>query len=254
MRRLLALLIVGSPALALAQPAPPPSAPPPPPGDGTGQPPYDPNAGSPPPYSQPPPSSGPYGGPNYGPGQNTQPYGAQPYPQQQMQPQPTTLRSGMTFEASLGVGWMRITDNDSDDSLTSDLGAGIGLGVGGWVSPQLAITGRISGTSTTFDEFSSGGESIRYNQYFVGGAVQYWVDDHFWFGGGAGIAVLAASFMGESDSINGFGFQGRAGYSFSTGSENTFNVQLELTPGFYSEDNGGGTVTGVGIMVGYQHL
>jgi len=241
MRSLLPLLILGCPALALAQPSEPP---PPPPGDGTGQP-----AGTPPPYNPGTPA-GPYagptnGGPAYGPGQNTAPYGQQPQPY--MQQEAPNLKSGMTFELNLGIGWIRAA-NDSD-SETSDLGiGGLNLGVGGWVNPKLAISGRIAGVT-----YSEDGASL--TQGFLGVSAQYWIDDHFWAGGGVGFGIIRVDIDGfGDDSKGGFGLDGRVGYSFMTTSENTFNVSLELTPGFFSENDQSFTYTGIAFLLGYQHL
>ena len=206
--RSLVLLAVLVPASALAQPGSPP--PPPPPGGG-----YAPAPGAP--VYAPPPSG-------------------------------AALRNGMTFEANLGLGWIRAsTDNNSD---TSDLSlAGLSLGVGGWMNDKLAITARIAGVTDS----ESGG---RLTHAFFGPSAQYWVDDHLWLGGGAGLSVLAVSLDNgpDPDAIRGFGLDLRAGYTFSTGTENTFNVSFELNPGFYDQNGTSATFTGIGILAGYQHL
>lgn len=161
--------------------------------------------------------------------------------------QPRPLRNGLTFEANLGVGW--IVAHDAEDDKTSDTGfGGLCLGFGGWVSPQLAITGRLSGV--TISE-----EGARLSHIFVGPSLQYWVDDHIWLGGGVGFSILALDIDGVgSDSTTGFGIDLRAGYTFTTGNENTFNLSFELNPGRYTENNADATFTGVAFMVGYQHL
>jgi hypothetical protein len=162
-------------------------------------------------------------------------------------PPPQSLRNGMTFEANLGLGWIRASANDDSD--TSDLGlGGLSLGLGGWVSPKVAITARIAGVTYSDD----GG---RVTDAFFGPSLQYWVDDHFWFGGGVGLGVLAVSVdnVGD-DSTTGIGFDLRAGYTFTAGSENTFNASFELNPGHFSENGSSATFTGIGILLGYQHL
>ena len=90
----------------------------------------------------------------------------------------------MTFEANLGIGWIHgSTDTASD---TSDLSlGGLDLGLGGWVSPQLAITGRIAGVT---DSVSGG----RITSGVLVGAVQYWPTPNVWVGGGLGVGVLAS--------------------------------------------------------------
>ena len=286
MRTLIGLVVLAVPALSFAQSAPPPGsqpAPPPPPPAGSQQPyqpatgnppynapppaspnngPYDPNAGTgpyapPPPQGPPPqgpPPQGPYGQPQ-GPYGQPGPYGQQPYGQpyqpygpQPYQPPPRPLRGGLTFEANLGVGWIKISDDYNSDTSDAGLG-GICLGIGGWVGKNIAITARLAGVN--FEE-----NDTRYSAIFLGPSLQYWIDDHIWLGGGAGIGVFAASssYGGEDNSISGFGLDLRAGYTFNAGSENTINASVEINPSFFNEDGQSGTATGIALLVGYQHL
>lgn len=277
MRTLLGLVVLGAPALALAQsapPGPPGSEPPPPPQ------PYEPATGNPPYTNPPPPATSPSPGP-YGPGAGTQPYTppppngpppgqpphggpygppppppyGQPYGQPYQQPygQPYTppprpLRGGLTFEANLGVGWIRLAaDNDSD---TSDAGVGgLCLGIGGWVGKNTAITARLAGVNYTEND-------IRFSAIFLGPSVQHWIDKAFWVGGGIGLGIFGASstYSDESDAIGGVGLDLRVGYSFNTQSENTFNVSFEVNPSFLEENGERATATGIALLVGYQHL
>jgi hypothetical protein len=149
----------------------------------------------------------------------------------------------MTFEANLGLGWI------TGDSDTSDLGlGGLSLGLGGWVSPKLAITGRIAGVTLSDN-------GARLSNVFFGPSLQYWIDDHFWLGGGLGVGILALSLdNGDGDSITGLGLDLRIGYTFTVGSENTINASFELNPGHFSENGNSETLTGIGILLGYQHL
>lgn len=282
MRTLLGLVVLGAPALALAQSAPPgpPGSEPPPPQ------PYEPATGNPPYTNAPPPATTPNPGP-YGPGAGTQPYtppppngpppGQQPYggpygqppppqpygqpgpygqpppPYQQPYGQPYTppprpLRGGLTFEANLGVGWIRLAaDNDSD---TSDAGVGgLCLGIGGWVGKNTAITARLAGVNYTEDD-------VRFSAIFLGPSVQHWIDKAFWVGGGIGLGIFGASstYNNDSDAIGGVGLDLRVGYSFNTQSENTFNVSFEVNPSFLEENGVRATATGIALLVGYQHL
>lgn len=225
------------PVSVLAQPAPPPPPPaPPPPTAGEPAPP-------PPPPTAPTPTTAP---PPAGYQTNYYP----PPPQQQpvyTAPSAESLRNGMTFEANIGFGWIHAAnDNDSD---TSDLGlGGLDIGVGGWINPHLAAGARIAGVT-----YSDNG--ARLTSGVLVGALQYWVDDHIWFGGGLGLGVLALSGDNiDGDSVTGLGMDLRAGYTFSTTSENTFNVSVELTPTFLSENNVSARYTSIAFLLGYQHL
>jgi len=172
------------------------------------------------------------------------------------QPSSAALRNGLTFEANLGLGviWASAEGESSDSELA--LG-GLSLGLGGWVSPQLAITARIAGVTYSED---CGDETCMLTSAFFGPVAQYWLNEQAWIGGGAGLAVLRGSTTGSGDSEteNGFGLNLRAGYTFSRGTESTWNVSVEYTPGFYTLDYVFGeydlTVHGFGILFGYQHL
>jgi hypothetical protein len=219
--RSLILLAVLIPAAAIAQPGPPAPQP------------YPPQPYPPQPY---PPQPQPYP-------PQPQPYAQPAYPPAvYQQPQPS-LRNGMTVELNLGFGYAS-TSSDSGESSTSDVVlGGLDLGIGGWIGPNLALTGRIAGITDSENGFTVA-------SVFVGPSLQYWVDNHFWLGGGAGLARFAVFGEGQSIGENGFGLDLRGGYTFSENTENTFNVSLELTPGFFD----GASITGIAVLAGYQHL
>ena len=168
--------------------------------------------------------------------------------------QPVENRHGMTFEANIGVGyiWAEVEGQESDKEIA--LG-GLNLGVGGWLNPRMALTLRAAGVTYTESE---GGIDLRFTTAVLGPHLQYWVDDHFWVGGGAGLGVAAVSVefdgQSESDSETGFGLDLRVGYTFSTTSENTWNVSFELTPSFITIDETDYTFYGAAVLFGYQHL
>ncbi|MCE9578829.1 MAG: hypothetical protein K8W52_37235, partial [Deltaproteobacteria bacterium] len=141
-----------------------------------------------------------------------------------------------------GIGWIHASANGDSDTSPLSLG-GLDLGVGGWASPQLAITGRIAGV--TWSE--NGG---RLTSGALLGAAQYWIDDHLWIGGGLGIGVGVVSGTNTSESHTGFGLEARAGYTFSATTENTFNASIEIMPTFVDDV----TLTSIALLFGYQHL
>ena len=168
--------------------------------------------------------------------------------------QPVENRHGMTFEANIGVGyiWAEVEGQESDKEIA--LG-GLNLGVGGWLNPRMALTLRAAGV--TYSE-SEGGVDLRFTTAVLGPHLQYWVDDHFWVGGGAGLGVAAVSveFDGGSDSESetGFGLDLRVGYTFGTATENTWNISFELTPSFITIEERDYTFYGAAVLFGYQHL
>jgi hypothetical protein len=160
------------------------------------------------------------------------------------------FRQGMTVELNLGAGlvWAR---NEGQDSDTEKALAGLDLGVGGWLNNKMALSGRIAGA--TF----SPQDGVRFTSAFFGPSLQYWTDDHFWLGGGAGVAIAAVHLDGatqQPDPQTGFGLDLRAGYTFATGSENTFNVSFEYNPGFFDIDGRSVQINSFGVLFGYQHL
>jgi hypothetical protein len=177
---------------------------------------------------------------------------------------PFMYHQGVTVELNLGVGFMWSRDNSTGmESQTYTSLGGLDIGIGGWVSPQIAVSGRIAGV--TYSEDIGNGNTLSLTGAFFGPSVQYWVDDHLWFGGGIGLAV--ARVLSSSDSTidtssasqTGFGIDLRAGYTFTSSSKNSFNISVELTPGIFSTtdamgNSSTGTLNGFAILAGYQYL
>jgi hypothetical protein len=173
---------------------------------------------------------------------------------------PWATHTGVVFEANLGIGFAHASSDggsaDSDAAL-----AGADLGIGGWLSPQLALTARIAGVDVKNGDVPSNGTLVH---AFFGPSVQYWINPQMWVGGGAGLSIyrLVGSDCASSGTgggvdpcgISGFGLDLRAGYSFPTTTKNQFNVSFEANPGFYSENGASATITGLALLVGYQYL
>lgn len=179
------------------------------------------------------------------------------------EPRPTEPR-GATFETNLGLGFVNATGNGA----SSRIGPAYQLhaGLGGWVGPRLALTLRAAVSTIAPEPITDGlvmAANVRRTHLFLGPSLQYWIDDHFWLGGGVGMAKY---FMGsDTDGLSGLGVDLRAGYSFANHGTSTLNVSLEVTPGFYKGGGGitnnggtlsehGSTGTGVALLVGYQYL
>jgi hypothetical protein len=171
------------------------------------------------------------------------------------------LHTGVTFEVNLGVGWVNLIKLPSGETqfvATNGGRAGVDLGVGGWLRPKLALTGRAAGVHLTDSESSD-----RCVQYFIGPSLQYWVDDRFWLGGGLGVSTLFAISRSREGSAGptswGVGLDLRAGYAVISGTQSSVNISIEANTGFYSIDKGLGTslfltATGLALLIGYQHL
>ncbi len=172
---------------------------------------------------------------------------AQPVP---TAPEPASYRCRLTFEAGLGLGWVRFAADGVSE--TGDVGiSGPNVGIGGWVTGKLAITGRIAGVSHS-------DRGIRVTSTVIGAAAQYWIDHKLWLGGGAGLGLLVltgSNFDASQDNVTaGLGIDLRAGYAFSQTREHVFNISLEVTPTLLSNNGDRARYTGIGIQFGYQHL
>jgi hypothetical protein len=167
---------------------------------------------------------------------------AQPAPGYAPPPPPTgPERTGFTAELSLGLGYMSVAP-DGYDSVTKSGLSGLNVGLGGWISPKTAVTVRIAGTSFTEND-------VQYIAGLLGITAQQMVTENAWVGGGLGIGVLTTD-QDNSEGERGLGLDLRAGYNFYQSRKNAFNVQVEVTPGFFDD----GRVTGLGLQVGWQHL
>ncbi len=175
---------------------------------------------------------------------------------------PWATHQGVTVEANIGVGFAHLTNSNSSETLDTDAAlAGLDVGVGGWLNPQLALTGRIAGVD--IKDSSTTNLMGHVVLAWVGPSLQYWPDPHFWLGGGVGFAtyrLVGNDQCGANNNtcgINGFGFDVRAGYTFGT-SQHTFNASVELNPSHFNDPNGstsgGGWGTAIAFLLGYQYL
>jgi hypothetical protein len=160
----------------------------------------------------------------------------------------------MTGELNLGVGFIWARNGNGQDSDSELALAGLNAGIGGWLNERMALTVRFAGATY------SPADGVRFTTGFAGPSLQYWTDDHFWIGGGAGLGIAAISIdngiggTSASDTETGFGLDLRAGYTFTVGSEHTFNVSIEYNPTFFDNNGSSIQVNSFGLLFGYQHL
>lgn len=152
-------------------------------------------------------------------------------------------REGITIEANVGLGWIRSSPTHAP-SYTSGVSFGLDLGLGAWLTPQLALTGRFAGLTSLED-----GE--RFGAYILGPSVQYWFEPRWFLGAGAGLGLLGSS---TSDNELGFAFDLRMGYAFSTTDERTLTGSVEITPARFTAAGDSATLTAVALLFGFQYL
>ena len=145
-------------------------------------------------------------------------------------------RSGFTLLVNLGVGIQNDTElEDNGVGL-----AGINFGVGGFIKPNLAILGRFSGTSASYETPFGDARQV---SGVIGPTLQYWATDKVSVEGGGGVGYWSV----EDESDRGFGLILGVGYSVWNRGKHNLQVGLEYAPVFTE-----GTVHNFGFTIGYQ--
>lgn len=144
-------------------------------------------------------------------------------------------RGGFTLLVDLGVG--RQDDGALPEAKTAL--AGINLGIGGFLSDDLALWFRASGTTADYGAFTQTSG--------VGApALQYWVNDRFNIEGGVGFGFWDI----EDNNETGLGlFLGTGVTIFNSGRHN-LQIGLEYAGAFTDPE----TVHNIGLTFGYQLL
>jgi hypothetical protein len=160
---------------------------------------------------------------------------------------PQPRRVGFTLEGSLGLGVTRMASGDKAEHFVGL--SGLNVAIGGFVGPDTALTLRIAGGTFKTDRF---GPDLRYTSAFAGPAVQRWVTDRLFIGGGLGLGVYGTSGSDvdevDADSESGFAVDLRFGYDIVSGARGALHVAFEMVPVFLDE----GTITSMGFQVGAQ--
>ena len=154
------------------------------------------------------------------------------------------------------------------DSLTVEAGVGVGeqlgitsptvaAGIGGWIAPQVALTARVAALSLAPQDTPNPTGVLRIDDYrrtfvFAGPSLQYWFDDHFWFGAGLGFSAMVVS----GEDLHGAGADLRLGCAIGA-----FDLSLEVMPSYFPSGGGfdprtamptASMTTGVAMLAGYQ--
>ncbi len=180
---------------------------------------------------------------------------------------PWAFHNGLTFEGNIGLGgmWSRDTTGNTSDTRPS---LGLDAGIGGFITPQLALTLRFASVNYTQDINDSigpiGTDTIE--AIFLGPSLQYWATPQFFVGGGIGYAIAHeqvsfdnGSTLSSQNDPTGLALDLRAGFMIWRQFRNSLNLSFEYTPGFYKQDRGNGTsesiqLNGFQVSFGYQFL
>lgn len=171
--------------------------------------------------------------------------GATPEPEIEPPPQPIfgdgPRREGFTLELGLGLGITHLGIEGGDSETNVGL-APLSLSLGGFLSEDLALMARMAGTSW-FEDI--GNDTVQIGSYFYGVALQYWLSDEAFLGGGVGYGLLADNpFFSSDDSFEsegGLAFTLRAGYAVYTSRNHALGFTLELFPEFFDNARTFGT-------------
>lgn len=185
--------------------------------------------------------------PPYSPGKEPAapaPYVAEPAPEQSW-----PLRRGFTMELGLGAAYTAVSGSN-----TFDGGFGLAplsLTLGGFVSKNVSLGARAAGTSF-FEKGTR--ETVQVLNGFYGLALQVFLSDHVFVGGGAGLGILTAnpftgSTRGFPDPSVGFAMTGRAGFAFFAKRHHWLGVVIEAFPSFTGE----GTAVGMSSILQWQY-
>jgi hypothetical protein len=144
-------------------------------------------------------------------------------------------RGGFTLLATVGVGFQK--DQALDETNTGL--AGLNLGLGGYLSENLALLFRISGTNVDFGP-------ARQVSGFVGPSMLYWTNDKVFLEGGAGIGFWNI----EGARERGPGLLFAVGYSIFSSRRHSLHIGLEYAPAFTDPE----MVHNLGLVFGWQLL
>lgn len=147
-------------------------------------------------------------------------------------------RGGFTVLVDFGLG----VQNDTAIEETAVGLGGVNLGVGGFVTPDLALMFRISGTTVTYD---LGGVDYGQTSGVAGPALQFWLSDRFNVEAGAGLGFWRGDPQGANQ---GFGLLLGAGVSIFNRGKHNLQLGIQYAPAFTDP----GTVHNFGVTFGYQ--
>ena len=146
-------------------------------------------------------------------------------------------RSGFTVLANLGVGFQQ--DEFYDQTQTGL--AGLNFGAGWFLTPDLAVLGRFSGTTANFDDFG-----VTQRSGVWGGTIQYWLNNWASIEGGVGYGRWSDDF---DDSDGGFGLI--VGFNASVFQRGRHHVRAGVEWASVFTD---AKVQNIGVTIGYQFV
>jgi hypothetical protein len=153
---------------------------------------------------------------------------------------------GFTIELDGGLGVTRATGLAEGNVLRPAVG-GVDLGFGAFVTPELAMLFRFA--AQTFWVPTVDNNRIAAHA-FAGPAIQVWLNDRVFAGGGAGLGIEGGQKQdgSDADSAIGLGVTARAGYAVSVSEDAAWRVSVEAGYGMLE----GRRAYSAALLIGWQ--
>lgn len=163
-------------------------------------------------------------------------------------------RKGVTFEAGIGASLTSLGDAAGAGVSGSRFGlAPLNLALGGFLTRDVALSFRITGTSVFHD--SLGGGTRQMVLGFYGPSLQVFLSDDVFVSGGIGLGLLADNplLRGRSDSpspkpLVGLAGNARIGWNLFTTKDVALLTYAEVTPARVEDVNALGFALGLGFQ------
>jgi hypothetical protein len=150
-------------------------------------------------------------------------------------------RGGFTALVDIGAG----VQHDAAIDETAAGTAGLGFGIGRFLTRDVGLLFRVAGTTVNYDLEAAG----EYGQSsgFVGPSVQYWLSDRFNIEAGAGWGFWSAA---SDEDETGLGLILGAGVTLFNRGKHNLQLGVQYSPAFTDP----ATVHNIGLTFGYQFL
>jgi len=144
------------------------------------------------------------------------------------------LRQGFTLELGLGAALTHVSPDNGTSQTKVGL-APLSLGLGGFLTPDIALLARAAGTS--YFEKGANGDTSQFVSAFYGAHLQYWFTDRFMMSAGPGFMLFGENaFLTPAEKpVTGYGASVRAGYAVLAIKHHVLRFSLELFPAKFKD-------------------
>ncbi|HKO93935.1 MAG TPA: hypothetical protein VJU61_22430 [Polyangiaceae bacterium] len=162
---------------------------------------------------------------------------------------------GLLLRAAVGAGGLTADDDLNDVALSGAVGA-FSLDVGGSLTPDLALHGRLAFNSMFEPTISSSGEELSelddtsLTFTLLGLGLTYYLPSNLYLTGVVGLSRASFQYYGEEyDALNGVGFMGDIGYEWLIGGDWGLGLAGRLELHTVSGDGERLNAAGLGVVL-----